>query len=62
MQHHHKNVDEEFLNAGRKEGLEIWRIDHFKVTPIPEKCYGLLDSYFCHLFEARICILKNTLN
>lgn len=40
MQCHHRPVDEEFIGAGRREGLEIWRIDHFKVARIPEKFYG----------------------
>lgn len=41
MQHHHRVVvDEEFVDAGKKEGLEIWRIDHFKMTRIPEKFHG----------------------
>lgn len=42
--HHQKPVDEEFLKAGKHEGLEIWRIDHFKLTPISQKCYGQFHS------------------
>ena len=41
--HHRAVIDQEFVGAGQKEGLEIWRIDHFKVTRIPEKFHGKIN-------------------
>jgi len=41
-------VDEAFKNAGKKCGLEIWRIKEFKVLPLPKNEYGYFysgDSY-----------------
>jgi gelsolin len=36
--------------AGKKEGLQIWRIEQFKVVPWPQEKYGQFftgDSYIC---------------
>lgn len=41
--HHRSVIDQEFVGAGQKEGLEIWRIDHFKVTRIPVKFHGKIN-------------------
>ncbi|XP_075227987.1 actin depolymerizing venom protein gelsolin 1-like [Lycorma delicatula] len=37
-----------FANAGKKEGLQIWRVENFEPVPYPEKDYGKFysgDSY-----------------
>jgi hypothetical protein len=42
------NVDSEFLNAGKSEGLEIWRIEKFNVVKVKKDKYGTFsegDSY-----------------
>lgn len=41
-------ADEEFLNAGKKDGLLIWRIENFKVKKLSSQDYGKFytgDSY-----------------
>ncbi|XP_024402888.1 villin-3 isoform X1 [Physcomitrium patens] len=43
-----KNVDIAFQGVGQKPGMEIWRIEDFKPTPLPTESYGKFysgDSY-----------------
>lgn len=43
-------VDEAFLEAGKKPGMEIWRIEKLKVVAQDVKTYGTFysgDSYIC---------------
>lgn len=57
---HHK----EFTNAGKKAGLQIWRIENLELVPVPENLHGNFytgdayvilstvkqkDSFFYHL-------------
>ncbi len=35
-----KLIDEEFTNVGLKEGLEIWRIENFKLVKLNPKDFG----------------------
>jgi hypothetical protein len=39
------NTDDEFLDAGKTEGLTIWRIENFKVVKVPKQTYGKLFFY-----------------
>ncbi len=32
--------DQEFINAGKKSGLLIWRIEDFKVKKVKQQDYG----------------------
>ncbi len=38
-----KNNDEEFLDAGKKDGLNIWRIENFKSIKIKIEEYGKIN-------------------
>lgn len=33
-------IDDEFIDAGQKEGLTIWRIENFKVVKLRRDDYG----------------------
>nr|XP_018668862.1 villin-1 isoform X2 [Ciona intestinalis] len=35
---------EEFEKAGKREGMEIWRVENMEVVPIPKKSYGSFFS------------------
>jgi len=40
--------EEAWKGAGKKEGLEIWRVEQFKIIPVPKNLYGSFysgDSY-----------------
>ncbi len=39
--------DEHFLNVGNKDGVIIWRIEDFKLTPLKSSEYGKLN-FFIH--------------
>lgn len=30
----------EFEKAGKKVGLQVWRVEHMELVPIPENLYG----------------------
>ncbi len=34
------STDEEFINAGKKNGILIWRIENFKVKKVKAQNYG----------------------
>jgi gelsolin len=43
-------TEQAWTGAGKKIGMEIWRIEKFKVVPVPKDTYGQFysgDSYIC---------------
>lgn len=44
-------TEEAWKNAGKTPGLEIWRINQFKVTSVPKNAYGTVALlFFPHSF------------
>jgi hypothetical protein len=38
-------LDEEFVDVGKKDGLNIWRIEDFKLVKQNPKEYGMKNPY-----------------
>jgi len=43
------DLQEVYDSAGQCAGLEIWRVENFKLAPVPKKCYGTFYSGDCYL-------------